>query len=83
MKSSDNGTPGNSLSPREAARFLGIGQTFFYQLLKDRRLKARKLGRRTIVFREDIDAFLASLPIIGGTSPSRSTRSGSDRGPGT
>jgi hypothetical protein len=36
-------------SPREACAALGVGRTFFYSLIAERRVEVRKLGRRTIV----------------------------------
>ena len=46
----------------EAAALLGIGRSTIYVAIKDGRLKTRKLGKRTLVLREDLDAFLAALP---------------------
>jgi excisionase family DNA binding protein len=36
-------------SPREACEALGIGRTFLYRLIAERRIEVTKLGRRTIV----------------------------------
>jgi excisionase family DNA binding protein len=36
-------------SPNEACVALGIGRTFLYQLIAERRVEVKKLGRRTIV----------------------------------
>src|SRR5262245_54584247 len=36
-------------SPGEACAALGVGRTFFYQLIARRQIEVRKLGRRTIV----------------------------------
>jgi hypothetical protein len=36
-------------SPNEACIALGIGRTFLYDLIAERRVEVRKLGRRTIV----------------------------------
>ena len=36
-------------SPREACVALGVGRTFLYQLIAERRVEVTKLGRRTIV----------------------------------
>jgi hypothetical protein len=35
-----------------------------YQAIADGTLKARKLGKRTLVLRADLQAFLASLPVV-------------------
>jgi excisionase family DNA binding protein len=50
------------LSVTEACEIAGIGRTKLYQAIKERRLKARKLGTRTIILRADLQKFLASLP---------------------
>ena len=36
-------------SPNEACVALGVGRTFLYQLIAERRVEVTKLGRRTIV----------------------------------
>jgi excisionase family DNA binding protein len=36
-------------SPTEACVALGVGRTFFYKLVAERRIKVTKVGRRTIV----------------------------------
>jgi excisionase family DNA binding protein len=45
----------------DVAELTGIGKTKIYALINSRSLKARKLGKRTIILREDLDAFLCSL----------------------
>jgi excisionase family DNA binding protein len=52
------------LSILEASRIAGIGRTKIYEAIADRRLKARKLGKRTIVLRSDLQEFLAALPVL-------------------
>ena len=52
------------LSILEACRIAGIGRTKIYEAITDRRLKARKLGKRTIVLRSDLQEFLAALPVV-------------------
>lgn len=49
-------------SPREACRLLTCGPTTLYALIRQRRLPARKLGRKTLILRADIDRLLADLP---------------------
>jgi excisionase family DNA binding protein len=49
----------------EALAKLGIGRDFFYRLIRDKRLPARKLGRRTLILASDLDAFLEALPRLG------------------
>ena len=41
----------------------GIGRTLLFRAIKQGRLRARKLGRRTIVTRDDLAEFLSSLPV--------------------
>jgi excisionase family DNA binding protein len=41
---------------------LGIGRTKAYEEIKAGRLKARKLGRRTIVLHKDREAYADALP---------------------
>ena len=41
----------------------GIGsRTTIYELIKDRKLKARKRGKSTIILPADLDQYLSSLP---------------------
>jgi excisionase family DNA binding protein len=55
-------TQPSALSIIEAARTLGIGRSTIYSLISEGRLPIRKIGRRTLIFRSDIDAFIAALP---------------------
>jgi hypothetical protein len=48
--------------PEFAARH-GIGNTLAWELVKTGKLKARKIGNRTIVTAEDEAAFIAALPL--------------------
>jgi excisionase family DNA binding protein len=48
-----------ALSPREAERTLGISHATLYRLIKAGRLKTIKLGTRTIITVEAIDALLS------------------------
>lgn len=50
------------LSISEACAMAGIGRTKIYQAIADGNLKARKCGKRTLVLRDDLRDFLASLP---------------------
>jgi len=51
-------------TPAETCQALRIGRTKFYELLSDGQLKAVALGGRTLVLREELDRFVASLPPI-------------------
>lgn len=44
----------------EAARLGGVGRSTIYAEIKSKRLKIRKVGRRTIVAMDDLRAWLAS-----------------------
>ena len=49
----------NSISHTQ--KVLSLGRTKLYQLINDGKLKARKIGKRTVILREDLETFLASL----------------------
>jgi excisionase family DNA binding protein len=51
------------LSVKEVCHVVGFGRSTFYELVAAGLLVVRKLGRRTIVLREDLDRFLAALPV--------------------
>lgn len=50
------------LSIKDACRFLSIGRTTLYALLKEEKIKARKLGKRTLIPHEEIISFINDLP---------------------
>jgi excisionase family DNA binding protein len=45
---------------------LKLSRDKFYQEIRAGRLRARKLGRRTLILDSDLRAFLESLPRLGG-----------------
>ena len=49
-------------SPNEVAQLVGVGRTFVYQQIKDKRLKIRKAGSRTLITDEAVDDWLKNLP---------------------
>lgn len=51
-----------ALTTAEAARSLGIGKTKLFELIAKGDLPAIRLGGRTLVKREDIEALVARLP---------------------
>ena len=51
-----------ALGSFEAARAAGVGRSTIFEDIKVGRLKARKAGRRTLILRDDLAAWLASLP---------------------
>ena len=48
-------------SPADAARYSGLGLTKIKALLRSDVLPFRKDGRRTLIFRADLEAYLLSL----------------------
>jgi len=48
-----------SYSIEDAAKALGIGRTFVFQLIKEGKLKAVKLGRRTVIPVKECEALLS------------------------
>ena len=49
----------------EVVELLPLGRTRLYEEIAAGRLRAHKLGRRTIIFPEDLDDFVKSLPLLG------------------
>ena len=56
----DNAAP-RLLSIRQAAREINIGRTAVYGLPRDGKLKSVKIGRRRLIPRDAIEAFIAGL----------------------
>lgn len=52
-----------ALSIPEVSSVSGIGRTKIYEAIANGSLKARKAGRRTLILRDDLKAFLAALPV--------------------
>ncbi|MDI2073040.1 excisionase family DNA-binding protein [Bradyrhizobium sp. Mp27] len=46
----------------EVAKAVGVGRTFLYREIQDRRLRIRKAGRRSLVYEADLRAWLEALP---------------------
>ena len=58
----------DALSISDACEMVGVGRTTIYAAIAEGRLKARKLGRRTLILRDDLTHFLVALPEIKRTS---------------
>ena len=43
------------LTAEESAKFLRIGRSLFFDLVRDGRIRVLRLGRRTLVTREELD----------------------------
>jgi excisionase family DNA binding protein len=54
--------PREGLSIAEACAVAGVGRTKLYAAISDGHLRARKFGKRTLILRDDLREFLASLP---------------------
>jgi len=54
-----------AMSVRETAAYLGAGESTIWKAVRERRLRALKMGRSTRILRTDADAFISSLPAIG------------------
>lgn len=52
------------LSLPEACKIAGLGRTTVYQAIADGQLVARKVGKRTIILRQDLNRFLVALPVL-------------------
>ena len=51
-----------SLPIPEATEHTGIGRTTIYKLISARKLRPRKLGKRTLLLVEELDELVRSLP---------------------
>jgi excisionase family DNA binding protein len=56
------------LSVKEACRFITVGRTSFYKLVKSGQIPTRKCGCRTIVLVDELHHALKSLPRAGRAS---------------
>ena len=50
--------------PEVMAR-VGVGRDKLYRLIREGKLPARKLGRKTLILASDLEAFLEALPRLG------------------
>jgi len=48
----------------DAARAAGVGRSTIYENINSGALKARKAGRRTLILRADLQAWLDSFPAV-------------------
>jgi excisionase family DNA binding protein len=54
--------PQLGFSIKEAVFASGLGRDMIYAAIRDGQLKARKVGRRTLILRADLEAYLHDLP---------------------
>jgi excisionase family DNA binding protein len=52
-----------ALSIKETCAVTGLGRTKLYEAISNRHLIARKYGKRTLILKSDLLAFLSSLPV--------------------
>ena len=52
-----------AFSPGEAAAAAGIGRTYLFEEIRNRRLVVRKAGRRTIIEADELQRWIKSLPV--------------------
>lgn len=49
------------LSVKEVGKLTGFGKSKIFELLQSGELPARKCGRKTLILRSDLEAFIANL----------------------
>ena len=54
-----------AISVREFCERYRLGHTLTYELIKKGKLRAVKVGSRTLILRSDVKAFERTLPTIG------------------
>ena len=52
-----------AFSIEQLCKWSSIGRSTIYEEIREGRLQVRKVGRRTIVLREDAERWLSSLPV--------------------
>lgn len=52
-----------AFSPLEAAKAISIGRTTIFAAMRDGSLRARKIGRRTVIDADDLNDWLKSRPV--------------------
>jgi excisionase family DNA binding protein len=53
-----------ALTIRNARDAIGVGNTKFYQLINEGAFPVRMIGRRRVVLKADLQAFLNTLPVV-------------------
>ena len=51
-----------SVTIPQAVAMTGLGRSSIYRLLKEKKLTARKAGKRTLLLTSEIEEFIRSLP---------------------
>jgi excisionase family DNA binding protein len=55
-------------SVEDTARLAGVGRTTVFEAIRTGQLRARKIGRRTVILDQDSRAWLNAMPLAGQTS---------------
>ena len=55
-----------ALTIADAVRVAGTSRTVLYEEMRAGRLPFRKLGRRTLIMRADLEAWLSEMPTLCG-----------------
>jgi excisionase family DNA binding protein len=58
-----------ALNIAESATYCGVRCSAIESVIRDGKLRGRRLGRNVIILKSDLDAFLASLDIIPAHTP--------------
>jgi len=51
-----------SITIPQAVAMTGLGRSSIYRLLKEKKLTARKAGKRTLLLTSELEAFIRTLP---------------------
>lgn len=62
QEAGSGGVPRIGLTVEEAAAAAGIGRTMMFKEMKEGRLTARKVGRRTVIPLSELERWLSSQP---------------------
>jgi excisionase family DNA binding protein len=57
-------SPQRAMRVDEFCRRYGVGRTTAYQQIKQKRLRARKIGKRTLIAEDDAETWLRQLPVL-------------------
>jgi excisionase family DNA binding protein len=57
-----------AFSIKEFCRAYCVGPSFTYELIADKKLRARKVGKKTLILRRDAEAWAAALPEMNAAS---------------
>jgi predicted DNA-binding transcriptional regulator AlpA len=55
--------PKQALSATDTMAIINIGRTKLYREMKAGRIVARKIGRKTVFLADEVERYLASLPV--------------------